>query len=59
MIHRELEVGDDVQSHIGGPSRKMERWQFNDLSSAEIVYGDSSVGTRSERHEVGPQHDFD
>jgi hypothetical protein len=59
MIQRELAVGDDVQSHIGGPSSTVDRGQFSALSSAESVVGDSSVGTSSERHEVAPQHDCD
>jgi hypothetical protein len=59
MIQRELAVDDDVQSHIGGPSSTVDSGQFNTLSSAESVVGDSSVGTSSERHEVAPQHDCD
>jgi hypothetical protein len=59
MIQRELAVEDDVQSHIGGPSGTVDSGQFNTLSSAESVVGDSSVGTSSERYEVAPQHDYD
>jgi hypothetical protein len=33
--------------------------QFNTLSSAESVVGDSSDGTSSEKREVTPQHDCD
>jgi hypothetical protein len=43
MIQRELAVDDDIQSHIGGPSSIVDSGQFNILSSAESVVGDSSV----------------
>jgi hypothetical protein len=59
VIQRELAVGDDVQSHIGGPSSTVDRGQFSALSFAESVVGDSSVDTSSEGHEVAPQHDCD
>jgi hypothetical protein len=59
MIQRDLAVGDDVQSHIGGPSSTVDRDQFNALSFAESVVEDSRVDTSSEGHEVVPQHDCD
>jgi hypothetical protein len=59
MIQRELAVGDDVQSHIGGPSSTVDRDQFSALSFAESVIGDSRVDTSSEEHEVSPQDDSD
>jgi hypothetical protein len=59
MIQRELAVGDDVQSHTGGPSSTVDRGQFSALSFAESVVGDSRVDTSSEGHEVAPQHDCD
>ena len=59
MIQRELAVGDDVQSHIGGPSSTMDRDQFSALSFAKSVVGDSRVDTSNEGHEVAPQHDYD
>jgi hypothetical protein len=59
VIQRELAVGDDVQSHIGGPSSIVDRDQFSALSFAESVVGDSSFDTSSERHEVAPQCDND
>jgi hypothetical protein len=41
VIQRELAVDDDIQSHIGGPSSTVDSGQFNTLSSAESVVGDS------------------
>jgi hypothetical protein len=43
MIQRELAVGDDVQSHIGGPSSTVDRDQFSALSFAESVVEDSGL----------------
>jgi hypothetical protein len=59
VIQRELVVDDDIQSHIGGPNGTIDSGQFNTLSSAESVVGNSSDGTSSERREVAPQHDYD
>jgi hypothetical protein len=59
VIQRELAIDDDIQSHIGGPSGTVDSGQFNTLSSAESVVGNSSDGTNSERREVAPQHDYD
>jgi hypothetical protein len=59
MIQREIVVNDDVQSHIGEPSSIIDSGKFNTLSSIESVVGDSIVSTRSERHDVAPQHDCD
>jgi hypothetical protein len=59
VIQRELLVGDDIQSHIGGPSGIVDSGQFITLYFVYSVVGDSNVGTSSERHEVAPQHDSD
>jgi hypothetical protein len=58
-IRRELAVGDDVQWLTGGPSSTVDRGQFNALSFAESVVGNSEVDTGNEGHEVAPQHDYD
>jgi hypothetical protein len=59
MTQRELAIGDDVQSHIGGLSSTVDRGKFSTLSSAKSVFGDCSVGTSSERYEMAPQPDYD
>jgi hypothetical protein len=59
MIQRELVVEDDVQSHMGRPSGTVESGQFNSLSYAESIVGDTIDGTSSERREMAPQHDCD
>jgi hypothetical protein len=59
MIQRELAVGDEVQSHIGGPNSIVDRDRFSALSFVESVVGDSRVDTSSEGKEVALQHDSD
>jgi hypothetical protein len=59
LIQRELAVGDDIELNIGGPIGTIDSGKFNTLSFADSVFGDSSVGTSSERHEVAHQHDCD
>jgi hypothetical protein len=64
MILRELAVEDDVQLRMGRPSGTVVSGQFNMLSYAEIVFGDSrvdssSTDSSSEGYEVAPQHDHD
>jgi hypothetical protein len=59
MIQREIAIDDDLQSHIGGLSGTEDSEQFNTLSSAENVVGDSRDGTRIKRRKVAPQHDCD
>jgi hypothetical protein len=53
-----------VQWHTGVPSSTVDSGQFNTLSYAEGVFGDSRVDTsrsdnNSEGYEVAPQHDHD
>jgi hypothetical protein len=57
MIQRELAVGDDEQSHTGGPNSTMDRGHFSALSFEESFFGDSRVDTSSEGCEVVPQHE--
>jgi hypothetical protein len=64
VIQREIASSDDMQWHTGGPSSTVDSGQFNTLSSAESVFGDSRVDTSrvdtsSEGYEVAPQHDYD
>jgi hypothetical protein len=59
VLQREIASRDEVQWHTGGPIGTVDSGQFNTLSSAESVVGDSSDGTSSERREVAPQHDCD
>jgi hypothetical protein len=57
VIRREIAFGEDEQWHTGGPSSTVDSGKLSDLSFSESVFGDSSVRTSSERHEVAPHHD--
>jgi hypothetical protein len=59
VIQMGVAVGDVVQWHTGGPSSIVYSGQFNALSFAESVVGDSRVDTSSEGCEVAPQQDCD
>jgi hypothetical protein len=59
VIQREIAPSDGVQWHTGGPSSTVDSGQFNTISSAERVFGDSKVDTSNEGYEVAPQHDCD
>jgi hypothetical protein len=64
VIQREIAPSDGVQWHTGGPNSTVDSGQFNMLSYAESVFGDSRVDTSrtdtsSEGYEVAPQHDYD
>jgi hypothetical protein len=64
VIQREIASSDGVQWHTGVPSNTVDSGQFNTLSYAESVFGDSRVDTSrtdtsSEGYEVAPQHDCD
>jgi hypothetical protein len=59
VIWREFAVDDGVQWNIGGPISTVERGQFNVLSFAESVVGESRVDSSSEGHEVAPKQDCD
>ena len=60
----EIASSDGMQWHTGGPSSTIDSGQFNTLSYAKSVFGDSIVDTRradnsSKGYEVAPQHDHD
>jgi hypothetical protein len=64
VIQREITPSDGVQWHTRGPNNSIDSGQFNTLSYAEGVFGDSRVDTSrtdtsSEGYEVAPQHDYD
>jgi hypothetical protein len=64
VMRREISPTDGVQWQTGGPNSKIDNGQFNMLSYAESVFGDSRVDTNSsdnnsEGYEVAPQHDHD
>jgi hypothetical protein len=64
VIQGEIASSDGVQWHTGVPSSTVDSGQFNTLSYAESVFGDSRVDTSrtdtsSEGYEVAPQHDHD
>jgi hypothetical protein len=64
MTQGEVAPSDGVQWQIGGSSSTVVSGQFNTLSDAESVFGDSRVDTgrtnsSSEGYEVAPQHDHD
>jgi hypothetical protein len=46
VIQREIASSDGVQWHTGGPNSTVDSGQFNTLSYAESVFGDSRVDTR-------------
>jgi hypothetical protein len=63
-MRREITPTDGVQWQTGGPNNTIDNGQFNTLSYAESVFGDSRVDTsrgdnNSEGYEVAPQHDHD
>jgi hypothetical protein len=64
VIQMEITSSDGVQWHTGGPNNTVDSGQFNTLSYAESVFGDSRVDTSrtdtsSEGSEMAPQHDHD
>jgi hypothetical protein len=64
VMQREIAPTDGVQWQTGGPNNTVDSGQFNMLSYAESVFGDSRVDTSrsdssSEGYEVAPQHDHD
>jgi hypothetical protein len=59
VIQREIASSDGMQWHTGGPSSTIDSGQFNTLSYAKSVFGDSKVDTSSEGYEVAPLHDCD
>jgi hypothetical protein len=64
VIQGEIEFSDGVQWHTGVPNNTVDSGQFNTLSHAESVFGDSRVDisrtdSGSEGYEVAPQHDHD
>jgi hypothetical protein len=59
VIQREIASSDGVQWHTGGPNTTVDSGEFNTLSSAESVFGNSRVDTSSEGYEVAPQYDYD
>ena len=48
-----------MQWHTEGSNNTVDSGQFDMLSSAESVFGDSRFDTSSEGYEVAPQHDCD
>ena len=59
VIQREITLTDGVQWQTGGPNNTVESGQFNTLSYAESVFGDSRVDTsrsdsNNEGYEVAP-----
>jgi hypothetical protein len=63
-VIREIASSDGVQWHTGVHSSTAGSGQFNTLSYAKGVFGDSKVNTSrsdnsSEGYEVAPQHDHD
>jgi hypothetical protein len=59
VTQREITSSDGVQWHTRGPNNTVDSGQFNTLSYAKSVFGDSRVDTSSEGYEVAPQHDCD
>jgi hypothetical protein len=64
VMWREIAPTDGVQWQTGGPRSTVDSGQFNTLSYAVSVFGDSRVDTsrsdnNSEGYEVAPQHDHD
>jgi hypothetical protein len=64
VIQGEIASSDGVQWHTGVPNSTVDSGQFNTLSYAESVFGDSRVDisrtdSSSEGYEVAPQHDHD
>jgi hypothetical protein len=64
VIQSEIAPSDGVQWQTGGPNNTVDSGQFNTLSYAKSVFGDSRVDTSrndssSEGYEVAPHHDHD
>ena len=64
VIQGDIASNNGVQWHIGVPSSTVDSGQFNTLSYAESVFGDSRVDisrtdSGSEGYDVAPQHDHD